>query len=150
MTSASFTLRRLLFAGENLDDAWVAFQPGLNIIYGGSNAGKSFTLRAIDFMLGADRLRLPKQGERYSTIFLWLDLPDGTQATLQRRTWMERFWLQIKKAGVEEIQRPTAYRRLCFSNLALGQLDSYETSQARRINSLFAFFLIISLSMKTR
>lgn len=102
MKLASFTLRKLLFAGKELDDAWVTFDPGLNIIYGGSNAGKSFILRAIDFMLGADRLKLPKQGEQYDTIYLWLNLPDGTPATLQRATKGGNFRLHDKHVSPEE------------------------------------------------
>lgn len=86
MVASPITLRKLLFSGKGIEDSWVSFNSGLNIIYGGSNAGKSFTLRAIDFMLGADKLRLPKQGEKYDTVFLWLDLPDGQSITLQRAT----------------------------------------------------------------
>lgn len=82
--SASFTIRKLLFVGDGVENSWLNFEAGLNIVYGGSNAGKSFTLRALDFMLGSDRLRLPKQGARYHTIFLWMDLPDGSSITLQR------------------------------------------------------------------
>jgi hypothetical protein len=82
----SFTLRKLFFAADGQEDAFVSFESGLNIIYGGSNAGKSFTLKAIDFMLGADNLKMPKQGEHYNTAYLWLDLPDETKVTLQRAT----------------------------------------------------------------
>ncbi len=82
--SASFTIRKLLFVGDGVENSWLNFEAGLNIVYGGSNAGKSFTLRALDFMLGSDRLRLPKQGAFYHTAFLWINLPDGSPVTLQR------------------------------------------------------------------
>jgi len=82
----SITLRKLLFTGKGVPDAWITFERGLNIIYGGSNAGKSFILRAIDFMLGAEKLKMPKQGNAYDTACLWLDLPNGNPITLQRAT----------------------------------------------------------------
>ncbi|MEA3004450.1 MAG: hypothetical protein QOH81_3238 [Sphingomonadales bacterium] len=46
-------IRYLSFHGPVRDIALVEFGPGLNVIYGASNTGKSFIVDAIDFMLGA-------------------------------------------------------------------------------------------------
>jgi AAA15 family ATPase/GTPase len=47
-----FRLRFLGFFGPEKAPATVAFGPGLNVLYGASNTGKSFIVEAIDFMLG--------------------------------------------------------------------------------------------------
>ncbi|MFS8184498.1 AAA family ATPase [Pseudovibrio denitrificans] len=47
-----FQIRALSFHGIGKDPAVVKFGPGLNVIYGASNTGKSFVIEAIDFMLG--------------------------------------------------------------------------------------------------
>lgn len=77
-------IKKLLFAGTGREDAWVDFSAGLSIIYGGSNAGKSFILKSLDFMFGAEKLRLPKQGADYERVFLWLELPNERSITLVR------------------------------------------------------------------
>lgn len=79
-------IHRIFFSGSNKPDVYVDFSNGLNIIYGGSNAGKSFTLKAIDFMLGAETLKLPKQGEGYSHVGIWMSLPNRSKITLLRAT----------------------------------------------------------------
>ena len=52
----SMQIRFLLVTGPNTEPAIVEFGPGLNVIHGGSNTGKSYILRLIDYMLGASSL----------------------------------------------------------------------------------------------
>ncbi len=47
-----FQIRALSFHGTDKEPALVTFGPGLNVIHGASNTGKSFVVEAIDFMLG--------------------------------------------------------------------------------------------------
>lgn len=47
-----FRLRFLSFFGPQKPPAAITFGPGLNVLYGASNTGKSFIVEAIDFMLG--------------------------------------------------------------------------------------------------
>jgi len=47
-----FQIRALSFHGADKEPAVVTFGPGLNVIHGASNTGKSFVVEAIDFMLG--------------------------------------------------------------------------------------------------
>nr|WP_319514383.1 AAA family ATPase [uncultured Cohaesibacter sp.] len=47
-----FQIRAISFHGQNKEPAIVTFGPGLNVIHGASNTGKSFIVEAIDFMLG--------------------------------------------------------------------------------------------------
>jgi hypothetical protein len=78
-------LRFLLITGPNCQPTAVDFGPGLNVIYGGSNTGKSHVLRLIDFTLGAKDPPEPiiEQAE-YDLVHLGLLLDDGSEKTLIR------------------------------------------------------------------
>jgi hypothetical protein len=79
------TLRHLAFTGEGRKVAHVDFQPGLNVIYGASNTGKSSIAKSLDFMLGASEWLKPSAENRgYEAGWLGLDLPDGRPVTLYR------------------------------------------------------------------
>jgi prefoldin subunit 5 len=80
-------LRYLTFTGPNISPAELEFDDGLNIIYGASNTGKSFTSNAILFMLGVSK-ELPETEEivAYDAAWLGLTLPDERNVTLYRAT----------------------------------------------------------------
>ena len=78
-------LVRLAFTGPERDPVTVPYGPGLTIVWGASNHGKSFTAQAIDFVLGRkDPLVIPNEGRGLDRCTLWLDFTDGTAFTLQR------------------------------------------------------------------
>ncbi len=80
-------LRHLSFHGSDREPAQVDFGPGLNVIYGASETGKSFIVEVIDFMLGGQTpLRTIEQRDGYDRILLSLETVDGEQFTLQRST----------------------------------------------------------------
>ncbi|GJE44628.1 hypothetical protein [Methylobacterium soli] len=87
MNTKGFTLRHLAFTGPGLEPAGLHFAPGLNIVYGASNTGKSFICKSIDYMLGSSR-PLPDIDERrgYNGIVLGLLLPGSREVTLYRST----------------------------------------------------------------
>jgi hypothetical protein len=63
----------------------VTFGPGLNVIYGASETGKSFILEALDFMLGAGAdLRDIPERVGYDRIFLGVEHGDSETFTLER------------------------------------------------------------------
>jgi DNA repair ATPase RecN len=78
-------LRFLLVTGPNCEPATVNFGPGLNVIYGGSNTGKSHVLRLIDYALGARDSPEPivEQAE-YDLVHVGLELDDGSKKTIVR------------------------------------------------------------------
>lgn len=80
-------LRHLTFTGPNTDPAELKFDDGLNIIYGASNTGKSFTSKAILFMLGASK-RLPETEQivAYDALWMGITLPGKGDVTLYRAT----------------------------------------------------------------
>ncbi|MGI9404313.1 MAG: hypothetical protein ACR2OF_07390 [Hyphomicrobium sp.] len=81
----SFVLRRLAFTGPDKATKELCFIDGVNVVWGASNAGKSFTIKALDYMCGA-RSTLPDVSERqgYETCWLELDLPLSGRITLSR------------------------------------------------------------------
>ncbi|THD36701.1 MAG: hypothetical protein E7773_06790 [Sphingomonas sp.] len=78
-------LRFLSFHGPSAEAAVVEFGPGLNVIYGASNTGKSFILNAVDFMLGGKPpLRDIPEREGYDRVLLAVETLAGDQFTVSR------------------------------------------------------------------
>ncbi|WP_109095922.1 AAA family ATPase [Azospirillum sp. TSH64] len=85
MTLKGIRLHHLSFLSPKLPAAIVPFKPGLNVIYGASNTGKSFILEAIDFMLGGrPPLRDIPERVGYDRVLLGLETLDGREFTLLR------------------------------------------------------------------
>ncbi|MBU1235401.1 MAG: AAA family ATPase [Gammaproteobacteria bacterium] len=84
-STPGFHLRFLAFFGPQKPPATVTFGPGLNVIYGASNTGKSFIVEAIDFMLGGKPpLRDIPERVGYDLVLLTLEAVDGEIFTLWR------------------------------------------------------------------
>jgi hypothetical protein len=86
MTQAPrITLSGLTFTGEGRQPANVTFGPALNVLWGASNTGKSFTVKTVDFMLGGGSA-LPGITERdgYDRAWLNLTLPKSGDLTFMR------------------------------------------------------------------
>lgn len=78
-------LRFLLVTGPDVKPALVEFGPGLNVIYGGSNTGKSYILRLIDYLLGAKVPPEPiVEQAGYDLAHLGVVLDDGSEKTFVR------------------------------------------------------------------
>ena len=80
-----FRLRSLAYFGPIKPAASVAFGPGLNILYGASDTGKSFIVETIDFMLGGKPpLRDFEERVGYDRALLGIESTDGNKYTLWR------------------------------------------------------------------
>jgi hypothetical protein len=73
---SGLTINKLTFTGNGVAAAEWALQPGLNVLYGASNTGKSFAVKTIEFMLGSGR-PLPEieQLDAYDRAWLAVSLP---------------------------------------------------------------------------
>ncbi|MER5996090.1 hypothetical protein [Streptomyces viridosporus] len=78
------TLVHLTFLGVGKPPATVEFSPGLTVIYGASETGKSYVEKSVDYMLGASTLKPIPEDEGYSRILLGLRVDDGRVMTLSR------------------------------------------------------------------
>ena len=85
MTALGLRIRHLTFIGPVRPPATMEFGPGLNVIYGASDTGKSFIVDSIDYMLGGKGpLRHFKERDGYDRILLAMETLSGKQFTLQR------------------------------------------------------------------
>jgi len=85
MAYSSWHLKQLKFTGKDGKESVLPFAPGLSLIYGASNTGKSFAMKALDFMLGGSR-ELPPIKERDPYDKVWLDIKfTGDQQVLLER-----------------------------------------------------------------
>lgn len=84
--SKSIRLLRLSFTGSGKPVAALDFGSALNLLYGGSNAGKSFVLKAVGFVLGSgDPFPGIKESQDYEHVFLsFLLAPEDRAVTIRR------------------------------------------------------------------
>ncbi|MGB5084466.1 MAG: AAA family ATPase [Methylocystis silviterrae] len=78
-------IRHLTFTGPQKRVATLEFGPGMNVLYGASDTGKSFVVNAIDFMLGG-KGPLPDIPERegYDRVLLGIENLGGESFTIHR------------------------------------------------------------------
>jgi hypothetical protein len=78
-------LKFIRFFGPNKETAEFVFTPGLNILWGSSDTGKTFLVQAIDFMFGAgDPLRDIPQRVGYDRILMGVKTTHGKEYTIHR------------------------------------------------------------------
>ena len=80
-----YNLSWLRLTGPGMEPAQIDFRPGLNVVWGASETGKSFIFSCIDFMLGAETT--PKKIDElngYTTAFLAITEYSGDQHVLER------------------------------------------------------------------
>lgn len=85
MSRTGFTIAKVVVQGQQKPDAVLEFVPGLNVVAGASNTGKTYAWQLIDFMLGASRP--PKTvplGTGYSHAMIEVRPVAGGVFTLQR------------------------------------------------------------------
>lgn len=87
MSDSALTIRHICFTGQNKKPARIDFGPGLNIIYGASETGKSFIMEALDFMMGSNKeLRDIPERVGYDRVWLGVEQKDGKTFTIERST----------------------------------------------------------------
>jgi predicted nuclease with TOPRIM domain len=119
-------LRHIVFQGPNRPPAALEFGPGLNVIYGASESGKSFVVEAIDFMLGGKQaLRDIPERIGYDRIVLGLETLAGEQFTLLRSVDGGAFrvfpglHLQTPAEGVEAAELADQHSEKNYGNLSM-------------------------------
>jgi len=78
-------LLHLTAVGPEVPAATIIFAPRLTVVYGASEAGKSYVLEAVDFVLGASsRVRDIPEAEGYRQLLVGIDFGSGDVVTLAR------------------------------------------------------------------
>jgi hypothetical protein len=80
-----FYVKEVRFRGRNIPDATITLQPGLSVVAGPSNTGKSLLRAAINFVFGSSTpmKEVPERGQ-YTTILVEVRKYDGTIRTYER------------------------------------------------------------------
>src|SRR4051794_1023180 len=122
------TLTHLTFLGVNREPATVHFGPAVTVVRGPSDTGKSFVVDAIDYMLGAKKLKEIPECAGYSTVLLGVLLPDGSPVTLSRSVNGGNFALYLESLQDHRTaQLPPPFKTLSqqHSATAEGSLSRY-------------------------
>jgi hypothetical protein len=134
---SGFRLRFLGYFGPNKDPATLEFHPGLNVICGASETGKSLIAESIDFMLGQENpVRDIPELAGYDRIRLALESAGWPPLTLDRSVEGGNF---------------LAYEELLFSGSPQTEPNSlrYKHSGARRDTVSFELLQRANLEGKT-
>lgn len=75
---AGIYFNRVTVRGKGKRDSFVDFKPGLNIIHGRSNTGKTAILRCIDFALGKEKILPIDESFGYDEVELIVQTDSGT------------------------------------------------------------------------
>ncbi|HYW37359.1 MAG TPA: AAA family ATPase [Terriglobales bacterium] len=126
MAQPGLRLRHIVFHGPNRPPAALDFGPGLNVIYGASECGKSFVVEAIDFMLGGKQhLRDIPERVGYDRILMGLETLAGEQFTLLRSVDGGAFrafsglHVQPPAEGVEAVELADQHSEKNYVNLSM-------------------------------
>ncbi|CAO4164030.1 hypothetical protein [Methylorubrum populi] len=143
MPAARFILRRLAFTGPDVPVSDLDFVPGINVIWGASNAGKSFILAALDFMFGSSSLPEIRFLRGYERAWLTLDLPETDTITLARPISGGHFALYKGEVDLRSPGQSTqtlasdhkAVKNLSLSAFLLGELGIHDKQIDRTLNA---------------
>lgn len=85
MNKDGFFIKKLWLEGKQVDNAIVTFEKGLNVIYGSSDAGKTFIYQCIHYMLGASkRPKSIPEAKKYTSVKLEIETYKGDKYLLER------------------------------------------------------------------
>ncbi|WP_238231253.1 hypothetical protein [Methylobacterium thuringiense] len=129
--------------GPRVPLAEIGFVPGVNVVWGASNAGKTFIMKALDFMTGAGS-PLPdiEEIQGYERAWLEIDLPKSGRVTLVRSVSGGAFGSY--EAGIAHDPDAEPARTLAadhrakgesLSSFLLSELDVVDRRIARNQNS---------------
>jgi hypothetical protein len=139
MPPSRFILRRLAFTGPDKPVVGLDFAPGLTVVWGASQAGKSFAVKALDYMFGGGS-PLPGLNEAvgYDRCWLEMDLPASGRITLARslsKGAYDLFEGEFERAAGRQSDRTLAdshsAKKESLSAFLLGELGIGETEIAR-------------------
>ena len=80
-----FTIAKVRFRGKKMQDAVITFAPGLSVVAGPSNTGKSLIRAAINFAFGSgDPMTSVAEATEYESVFVQVRAADGRAITFER------------------------------------------------------------------
>lgn len=102
---AGYIFKELRLTGQNKKDAVITFKPGLNVISGPSDTGKTFIFDCIDYMLGSSKeLRNIPKLKGYTNIFLEIESNNQTytiESEITNKNTYKLYRSKISKLNTE-------------------------------------------------
>ncbi|MGL6076775.1 MAG: hypothetical protein ACRC8S_21695 [Fimbriiglobus sp.] len=126
MTTRRLTLRSLSVTNGTLPPAELSFRPGLNLIVGASDTGKTYIFEIIDFMMGAkDGLRAIPESAGYERVAMTFEPSEGAPFTLRRAVGGGAFALSEFSNGLDQVATATRTLSQTHSTDPQGSLSAY-------------------------
>jgi uncharacterized protein YoxC len=150
MSPPRIILRRLAFTGPEKSTVDLDFSPGLTVVWGGSQAGKSYIVKALDYMFGGGAA-LPGLTEAVGYDRCWLEmvLPKSGRVTLARsmsRGGYDLYEGEFNGAVARKSDRTLAEshttKKESLSTFLLGELGIGDTEIAKTLTGDKATFTI--------
>lgn len=98
---AGFYIKEVRATGQSVPDAIVTFGPGLNILQGRSETGKTCVLKCIDFAFGGSTTMPFKDGAGYSAVKMTV-VSDGGELSVSRKVGKNQFTIESNIDGIED------------------------------------------------
>ncbi len=80
-----FYIKEIAASGADVQYSSIVFEPGVNILHGPSNTGKSYVIACIDFMFAATDAPFTRSSTGYDLIHMVLESADGGRVAMQRK-----------------------------------------------------------------
>ncbi len=78
-----YYIKRITMSGQSVETSFIDLFPGVNILYGSSNTGKSYVAECIDYLMGNEDNRID-DNKGYDTIKIEFDV-DGSYLSMTRK-----------------------------------------------------------------
>ena len=95
-------ISEIRLTGHDKPDALITFKPGANVVSGDSDTGKSYLLRCIDYVFGAEEMtKVIDEASGYELV--WLELRDALDETLTLERHLTGGDVQAYSIPIEEV-----------------------------------------------
>ena len=116
-------IKRLIFHGEDVENASLDFYPGFNSVTGASDSGKSLVYSLINFALGMSfpAEKLPQEAEGYNDVYLEIEASGKTYTLLRKIDDPNSILVFEMKYESINVKNVSSYHEYSTSNGAKGK-----------------------------
>ncbi|MED4970720.1 AAA family ATPase [Parageobacillus toebii] len=105
-SNVGFYIRKVIVIGKNVEDVFINFEKGFNIISGPSDTGKSYIFECINYMLGSsDEPKKITESKGYSSVLMEIATYGGETYTLKRTFGKEE--VEVYNTAYQYIEQKT-------------------------------------------
>jgi hypothetical protein len=128
-TISHIRIDRVAMTGPQKKTVEISFDDGVNIIWGASNAGKSFLRKSIDYIFGGDKVDVPAEGIGYDNFIVWLSTPKAGQITLRRSVHGGDIYMASGHADSVNLKSP-GYEELKATHVQSANISKFVLQQS--------------------